>query len=205
MVSLLDEVILPSLSLLPCNSGVAEEVWSMLKLLPYETRYGAHVSEWVGQLWSLQVSVVWLLEEQELWWSSGVSENAYRNIVQSQVHYEVCVHVFVCMFGGLSTTVGLFVVVVMMCRRITKDNVKPSGRLLGKLTHSNPGIVFSYVSLDLSLLLLLLFFFLHQVLSQIQKYDNIIIHVVDSLKYLTPLAYDVLACIHRTFVYLLKI
>ena len=39
MVSLLDEVILPSLSLLPCNSGVAEEVWSMLKLLPYETRF----------------------------------------------------------------------------------------------------------------------------------------------------------------------
>ena len=35
-----------------------------------------------------------------------------------------------------------------------------------------------------------------QVLSQIQKYDNFIIPVVDSLKYLTPLAYDVLACIH---------
>ena len=38
---------------------------------------------------------------------------------------------------------------------------------------------------------------LSQVLSQIQKYDNIIIPVVDSLKYLTPLAYDVLACIHK--------
>ena len=34
-----------------------------------------------------------------------------------------------------------------------------------------------------------------QVLSQIQRYDNFIIPVVDSLKYLTPLAYDVLACI----------
>lgn len=32
-------------------------------------------------------------------------------------------------------------------------------------------------------------------LSQIQRYDNFIIPVVDSLKYLTPLAYDVLACI----------
>ena len=34
-----------------------------------------------------------------------------------------------------------------------------------------------------------------QVLSQIQRYDNFIIPVVDSLKYLTPLAYDALACI----------
>ena len=44
MVSLLDEVVFPSLSLLPCNSGVAEEVWSMLKLLPYETRFALLLS-----------------------------------------------------------------------------------------------------------------------------------------------------------------
>jgi hypothetical protein len=34
-----------------------------------------------------------------------------------------------------------------------------------------------------------------QVLSQIQRYDNFIGPVVDSLKYLTSLSYDVLACI----------
>ncbi len=38
-------------------------------------------------------------------------------------------------------------------------------------------------------------FILLQVLSQIQRYDNFISPVVDSLKYLTPLGYDVLACI----------
>lgn len=32
-------------------------------------------------------------------------------------------------------------------------------------------------------------------LSQIQWYDNLIVPVVDSLKYLTSLNYDVLACI----------
>lgn len=32
------------------------------------------------------------------------------------------------------------------CRRLTKDNVKPSGRQIGKLSHSNPGIIFDYVS-----------------------------------------------------------
>lgn len=34
-----------------------------------------------------------------------------------------------------------------------------------------------------------------QMLSQIQWYDNLIVPVVDSLKYLTSLNYDVLACI----------
>lgn len=36
---MIDRVILPSLSLLHCNCGMAEEVWSMLRLLPYETRF----------------------------------------------------------------------------------------------------------------------------------------------------------------------
>lgn len=40
-----------------------------------------------------------------------------------------------------------------------------------------------------------------QLLSQIQKYDNFIGPVVDSLKYLTPLAYDVLACILDVQIY----
>ena len=30
-------------------------------------------------------------------------------------------------------------------RRLTKDNVKPSGRQIGKLSHTNPGIIFDYV------------------------------------------------------------
>lgn len=36
-------------------------------------------------------------------------------------------------------------------------------------------------------------------LSQIQWYDNLIVPVVDSLKYLTSLNYDVLACILNRF------
>lgn len=31
-------------------------------------------------------------------------------------------------------------------KRLTKDNVKVSGRQLGKLSHANPGVVFEYVS-----------------------------------------------------------
>ncbi|XP_078218449.1 THO complex subunit 2 isoform X5 [Callithrix jacchus] len=64
-------------------------------------------------------------------------------------------------------------------KRLTKENVKPSGRQIGKLSHSNPTILFDYVCFE--------------ILSQIQKYDNLITPVVDSLKYLTSLNYDVLA------------
>ncbi|KAK7925589.1 hypothetical protein WMY93_007899 [Mugilogobius chulae] len=60
-------------------------------------------------------------------------------------------------------------------KRLTKENVKQSGRQIGKLSHSNPTIVFDYM------------------LSQIQWYDNLIVPVVDSLKFLTSLNYDVLA------------
>lgn len=41
----------------------------------------------------------------------------------------------------------------------------------------------------------LLCLIVYQMLSQIQWYDNLIVPVVDSLKYLTSLNYDVLACI----------
>lgn len=59
--------------------------------------------------------------------------------------------------------------------RLSKENVKPSGRQIGKLSHSNPCFLFDYI------------------LSQIQTWDNLIGPVVDSLKYLTMLSYDVLA------------
>ena len=38
-ISVLDEVVLPSLSLMHCNVGMAEEVWGMVKHLSYEVRY----------------------------------------------------------------------------------------------------------------------------------------------------------------------
>lgn len=35
-------------------------------------------------------------------------------------------------------------------QRISKENVKPTSRQLGKLTHSSPGLLFDYVSLLLN-------------------------------------------------------
>lgn len=66
-------------------------------------------------------------------------------------------------------------------KRVSKENVKPAGRHIGKLSYYCPGFLFDYT------------------LIQVQMYDNLIMPVVDSLKYLTPLAYDMLTyCIIET-------
>ncbi|XP_058986277.1 THO complex subunit 2 [Musca domestica] len=59
-------------------------------------------------------------------------------------------------------------------KRVSKENVKPLGRQIGKLSHCAPGFLFDYI------------------LLQIQIYDNLIGPVVDSLKYLTFLSFDCL-------------
>ena len=39
ILSNIDEVMLPSLALLPCNCCVSDELWQLLKSLPYTFRY----------------------------------------------------------------------------------------------------------------------------------------------------------------------
>jgi len=60
-------------------------------------------------------------------------------------------------------------------KRLSKDNYKEKGKLLAKITHPNPLVVFSVI------------------LGQIESYDNMITLIVDSFKHLSPLALDVLS------------
>ncbi|XP_063232661.1 THO complex subunit 2 isoform X1 [Bacillus rossius redtenbacheri] len=130
VLTLLDEVILPSLSFMDCNCCVAEEVWNLLKLYPYQQRYCLY-SRWKNDTCQSNAKLM------------RKRADALKKIKS-------------------------------LMKRVSKENIKPVGRLLGKLTHSSPGCVFDYM------------------LLQIQIYDNLINPVVDSLKYLTSLSYDVL-------------
>nr|XP_023020410.1 THO complex subunit 2 [Leptinotarsa decemlineata] len=130
ILSLVDETILPALSYLDCNCCIAEEIWTLLKLYPYQIRYCLY-SRWKNETYNLY---------PELLRKRADSEKQIKNIM----------------------------------KRVSKENVKPVGRLIGKLTHCSPGFLFDYV------------------LLQIQVYNNLINPVVDSLKYLTNLSYDVL-------------
>jgi len=60
-------------------------------------------------------------------------------------------------------------------KRLSKENIKQTGRQLAKIAHANPHVLF------------------HAILGQIQSYDNLIQPVVDALKFATPLALDVLS------------
>lgn len=59
-------------------------------------------------------------------------------------------------------------------RRVSKDDLKLHARALGKLSHSDPLILWSVV------------------LRQIQSYENLVKPVVESARYITPLGADVI-------------
>ncbi|XP_049790874.1 THO complex subunit 2 isoform X2 [Schistocerca nitens] len=130
VITLLDEVILPSLSYMECNCCIAEEVWNVVKLYPYQFRYCLY-SRWKNETYKSHAK---LLRKR------GDELKKIKSLM----------------------------------KRVSKENIKPVGRSIGKLTHCAPGYFFDYM------------------LMQIQIYDNLITPIVDSLKYLTSLSYDVL-------------
>ncbi|XP_041075794.1 THO complex subunit 2-like [Polyodon spathula] len=130
-LSITDQVLLPSLTLMDCNACMSEELWGFFKMFPYQHRYRLY-GQWKNETYNSHPLLVKVKAQT-------VDRAKY------------------------------------IMKRLTKENVKPSGRQIGKLSHSNPTILFDYM------------------LSQIQWYDNLITPVVDSLKYLTSLNYDVLA------------
>jgi THO complex subunit 2 len=59
-------------------------------------------------------------------------------------------------------------------RRVSKDNIKQYGRILGKITHANPLITFATM------------------LDQIQVYENLIVPITECFRYVTDMGYDIL-------------
>jgi len=130
-LNVLDEALLPGLSMLVCNPCMAEEIWETIKLYPYAHRFKLYGN----------------------WKNNSMNEHA--SLVR------------------IKTTLLKKAKYVMM--RVTKDTVKPVSRTLAKLTHNCPANVLDYI------------------VKQVQLYDNLIVPIVDSLKYLTYLSLDVLS------------
>lgn len=55
LLNMLDEVLLPSMSLLPGNCCLSEELWSFLKLFPYELR--SAITQVCGHVYSVVVGL----------------------------------------------------------------------------------------------------------------------------------------------------
>lgn len=132
VLNLVLNYLLPAVSLNTANPALANELWSLLQLFPYQTRFTLYY-QWRNSVYDTCA---------ELRYCRAVSVNDIRRVM----------------------------------RRLAKENVKQFGRLIGKMTHANPTIVFPVI------------------LDQLQSYDNLIQPVIDSFKYLTPLGYDILTC-----------
>jgi len=130
-LTLMDEVFLPALALSDGNCCLAEELWTILRVYPYNCRYRLYGS-WKSDTYAIHPPLM-------------------RKRVEVQKKAKA------------------------IMQRISKENVKPTSRKIGKVTNSSPGLMFDYI------------------LSQIQLYDNLIGPVVDSFKYLTSLSFDVLS------------
>ncbi|KAH8869907.1 THO complex subunit 2 [Schistosoma japonicum] len=128
--NLLDEVLLPSLSLVDANCCLAEEIWQMLRFMPYEHRYRLY-GQWKH-------------------FSAQTEPSLIRRRAQVMCYAKA------------------------IMKRLSKENVKPMGRHLGKLSHSNPGLLFDHV------------------LHTVQLFTNLINPVVEALKYVSSLGYDML-------------
>ncbi|CAF3650173.1 unnamed protein product [Rotaria sordida] len=126
---IIDEVLLPSLSLLDVNSCLAIELWSLMKLFPSDIRYGLY-GQWLEETYKKTPQLMFIKQDV---------------IDKSRA----------------------------ILRRITKDNVKTYSRQIAKITHNNPIVILSVI------------------IDQIQRFDNFISVINDALKYLSPLAYDI--------------
>ena len=109
ILSLLDAAVLPSLAYMDCNCCVAEEIWSIVKLYPYQYRYSLY-ARWKNDTFQLQPQLI-----------------HRRGTAQKQIK--------------------------ALMKRVSKENSKPVGRLIGKLSHCSPGFLFEYVSGVMGLLL----------------------------------------------------
>lgn len=120
--------LLPALSLSPSNSGIVDEIWMLVRIMPYEKRFSLY-GQWKNELYQLP----------ELRAAQAETEKEAKGIL----------------------------------KRISKDNIKQSGRNLAKASHSNPTIFFTVA------------------LNQVQAYDNLIQPLVESAKYLSQFEYDI--------------
>lgn len=103
IMSLLDSCVLPALSYMDCNCCVAEEVWSVIKLYPYQYRYALY-GRWKNDSYLMHPKLI-----------------RRRGIAQKQIK--------------------------ALMKRVSKENIKPVGRHIGKLSHCSPGFLFDYVSM----------------------------------------------------------
>ncbi|KAF1981789.1 hypothetical protein K402DRAFT_385746 [Aulographum hederae CBS 113979] len=123
-------LLVPALSHSDVNSGVAEDVWELIKDFSIGTRFTIY-----GE-----------------WFHGQTSRLPEMRACHDQANYQAR----------------------SVLKRITKSNTKTMARTVSKTSNASPAV------------------FHMQMLKQIQSYDNLIDSVVETLRYISSLSYDVL-------------
>jgi len=160
MVRVVGTCLLPSLGLLPNNPGQVLQLWEVVQLLPYHIRYRLYF-EWrtVVQDSNPVMALV-----------KANTANDIRKILRYKIENLTII--------PDNNNHKKKKKKKKLNRRLSSDNVKLYSRQMGKVSHSNPAVVFGII------------------LEQLQAYDNLVIPVVDAFKYITPFGFDILACTH---------
>ena len=129
-LTIISQCIFPAVSQLFDNAAIMHDLWNLLELFPYSTRYALY-GEW--------------------------RHLTYESIPELAI-----------------ASTGCRKDIQYIMNRLSKDNIKTYGRMIGKIVHSNPTLAFSYI------------------LNAIEGYDNMIPFVVEATRYLTDLEFDIL-------------
>ncbi|VDQ05363.1 unnamed protein product, partial [Trichobilharzia regenti] len=135
--NLLDEVLLPSLSLVDANCCLAEEIWQMLRFMPYEHRKEQTCT---SKLLDLYDDHFFLNPPSAEYGDNEVGYPKYRLYGQWK-HFSAQTEPSL-----IRRRAQVLCYAKAIMKRLSKENVKPMGRHLGKLSHSNPGLLFDHVS-----------------------------------------------------------
>jgi len=128
---LVSTVLLPGLSLTTANCGLSNELWSVLKSLPYTNRFRLYAE----------------------FKSSGYKADGRLIKAEAESRYNT---------RGAT-------------QRIANETIRQQGRVIGKVAHSNPLIVFQKLA------------------ETVQAMPNTILVLTDALRYCTDLSFDVLS------------
>jgi len=163
--TILEEFIVPSLSMFPSNPSLCSELWNCLDQLPYPLRYrlydtwrdGSHV---INTNTTNKSTVAATTSKSE---RSAISSMALRVGIMGVADKPL---------ERIQTEIQTGIEARYVLKRVSKENFRDMGKRLAKAAHSQPLIVFAIV------------------FGQIESYDNLIGLMVDSFKNLTRLSLD---------------
>lgn len=126
IMTLLDSSILPALSYMECNCCVAEEIWSIVKFFPYHYRWA------------------WFIQQSNFWSFTKIDVSRFRYSLYGRWKNDTfLVHPKLMRRRGVAQKK-----IKALMQRVSKENVKPVGRSIGKLSHCSPGFLFDYVMIE---------------------------------------------------------